>query len=75
LRGYPGHHRQAQRDRLEHGAAPAGEPTAALGLQSHASLAGKIVESFQPPNCARRDRALPDLCVGIVSGRLGHLDP
>src|SRR5262245_44400892 len=22
-----------------------------------------------------RDRALPDLCLGIVSGRLGHLDP
>src|SRR5262249_59323432 len=49
LRGYPGHHRQAQRDRLEHRAAPAGEPAAALGLQSHASLAGKLVERFWPP--------------------------
>src|SRR6516162_4415760 len=48
LRGYPGHHRQAQRDRLEHRAAPAGEPAAALGLQSHAILAGKIVERFRP---------------------------
>src|SRR5215471_20888058 len=49
LRGYPGHHRQAQRDRLEHRAAPAGEPAAAPGLQGHASLVGKIVERFRPP--------------------------
>src|SRR5215469_4950040 len=42
LRGYPGHHRQAQRDRLEHRAAPAGEPSAAPGLQGHASLVGEI---------------------------------
>src|SRR5215467_374062 len=55
LRGYPGHHRQAQRDWLEHRAAPAGEPAAALGLQSHASLAGKIVERFPPPELYRRD--------------------
>jgi transposase InsO family protein len=44
LRGYPGHHRQAQRGRLEHRAALAGEPAAALGLQGHASLVRTVAK-------------------------------
>jgi hypothetical protein len=42
LRGYPRHHRRAQRGRLEHRAALAGEPAAALSLQGYASLSGKL---------------------------------
>src|SRR5262249_19439866 len=72
LRGYPGHHRQAQRDRLEHRAAPAGEPAAALGLQSHASLAGKIVERFRPPELyPSRPGALWHLCLESPDSRSG----
>src|SRR5262249_5387286 len=67
LRGYPGHHRQAQRDRLEHRTASAGEPAAALGLQSHASLLRKIEERFWPPELSL---SLRDLCLEIVTGRL-----
>src|SRR5262249_45729939 len=31
------------------------EPAAALGLQSHADLVGKIEEKLRPPNCFSRD--------------------
>ena len=44
LRGDPGYHRQAQRGRHEHRAAPTGKPAAASGLQGQASLIGKIEE-------------------------------
>jgi hypothetical protein len=44
LRGDPGYHRQAQRGRHEHRAAPAGKPAAASGLQGQASLIAKIEE-------------------------------
>src|SRR5215831_3014749 len=58
--------------RLAHGAAPAGEPTAALGLQSHASLAGKIVERFRPPELyPSRPAALWHLCLESPDSRSG----
>src|SRR5215472_12724359 len=39
------HHRQAQRGRHEHGAAPAGEPSAPPSLQDQANVVGRLGES------------------------------
>src|SRR5262249_3207595 len=74
LRGYPGHHRQAQRGRLEHRAALAGEPAAALGLQGHASLVRKIEERFRTPRAVlvafrglRADAPNPRQATALIS--------